>query len=92
MEIQSDIYGDNPDRDFDDILFELRIGKTFMIHVQRQHGFVRAACYTSSSARWMSPILVDDRDTFINLLSDVCTEVIAKSEPGKLNKLKIVKE
>jgi hypothetical protein len=92
MEIQSDIYGDIPDRDFDDILFELRIGKTFMIHVQRQHGFVRAACYTSSSNRWLSPILVDDRETFKKLLADVCDEVIDKSDPGKLNKLKIVRE
>lgn len=87
-----DIYGDTPDRDYDNVLFELRIGRNFMIHVQVQHGFARAACFTSSGARWISPVLVNDQENFEMLLSDVCEEVINKSRPESSKvKLKVVR-
>ena len=85
-----DIFGDIPDRDYDEILFEIRIGKTFLIHAQRQEGFIRAACYTDKSARWISPILVDDHENFEMLFATVCEDILDKSRPPKPGKLRLV--
>jgi hypothetical protein len=90
----SDIYQDVPDRDFTDTRFKLVIGEAFYICAQFQHGFMRAAVFTPTNARWASGILVDDLDNFTRLLQESAELVILYSRPARnpRSRLKLIKE
>lgn len=84
-----DIYQDIPSSAFDGVALEIRIGEKWRYQIQRQHGFMRSAVFTSQSARWASPILVDDEDNFETLLTHGYELIMQNHRPGK-PKLKLL--
>jgi hypothetical protein len=78
-----DIYQDIPSSDFEGVALEIKIGEKWRYQIQRQHGFMRSAVFTSQSARWASPILVDDEDNFEMLLTYGYEQIMSKHRPSK---------
>ncbi len=91
--IDADIYQDVPDKDFPHLVMGLGVGDRFEIHIQVQHGFIRAAIFTSCTARWMSPILVNDEENRLMLIEDIFESVLQQIRPGDGKpKLRLIRE
>jgi hypothetical protein len=88
-----DIYQDIPSREFPDLLLGLGIGDGFEAQIQVQHGFMRAALFTSCSERWLSNILVNDEDNRVALMELIFDYILSNSrKPYEKPRLKILKE